>query len=166
MLPYSFQRSFPAQPCPSIGHHFHAHWLSDPLPSLLQQQAYQAVLGTAMPNCQATLDHASLSILIAFVHPVHNNCAVSTMFINGLWRNSWLATNTVTSFPDYDNSVSGLTRLLLWVHTNFKTDCKLVELLTLPPTLSWPIACYIWVLFNMPKRAVSYGDGDPSISMP
>ncbi len=47
----------------------------------------------------------SLSIVFVFVHLAHNNCTVSTTFINGLWHNGWLVTNTVVSFPDYGNSV-------------------------------------------------------------
>jgi hypothetical protein len=87
------------------------------------------------------------------------------MFLNGLWCNGWLVTDTIVSFPDYGDSVLGSTYLLLCMHTNSKTDCKPVELRSLLPAPSQPIACYIWAPFNTPEHAVSYGDGDPSFNL-
>jgi hypothetical protein len=107
----------------------------------------------------------SLLIIIAFVHPAHDNHAVSTTFINGLRRDSWLVTNTVVSFPDYSNSVLGSTCLLFCMHTNSETDCKPTELRSPLPTPSRPIAHFIWVLFNTPEHAVSYGNGNPSFNL-
>jgi hypothetical protein len=87
------------------------------------------------------------------------------MFINHLWRSGWLVTYTVISFPDYGNSVLGSTHLLRCMHTNSKTDCKPIELGSLLPTPSKPIVPYIWMPFNMPEHAVSYGNGDPSFNL-
>jgi hypothetical protein len=107
----------------------------------------------------------SLSIVVAFIHPAHDNQAISTMFINGLWRDGWLVTNTVVSFPDYSIAVSGLTCLLLCMHTNSKTNCKPIKLCSPPPIPTRPIARYIWAPLNMPEHAVSYGNGDPSFNL-
>jgi hypothetical protein len=51
------------------------------------------------------------------------------------------------------------------VHTNSKTNCKPVELRSPPPALLRPIAHYIRALFNTPKHAVSYGNGNPFFNL-
>ncbi len=91
-----------------------------------------------------------LSIVLAFVHPDHDSRAVSNGFLQCLRKDGWVCSDTVVSYPDFGDSVSGSCHLIAAVHSNTKPSCKPIEFKTPPPTpLRW-IGRFLWAPFNRP----------------
>jgi len=103
--------------------------------------------------------------VVAFVHPDHDNRAVSNSFAKKLTADGWLVNDTQISFPDHGDSVVGHCRLIVAVHSNSAPNCSLLELRPPPQVPSRPLARFLWAPFNRPEMAVSYGKDDPSFNV-
>ncbi len=103
-----------------------------------------------------------LSIVLAFVHPDHDSRAVSNGFFQRLRKDGWVCSDTVVSYPNFGDSVSGSCRLIAAVHSNTDPSCKPIEFKTPPPTPSRWIRRFLWAPFNWPKLAISYSKDDRS----
>jgi hypothetical protein len=103
--------------------------------------------------------------MVAFVHPDHDNRAVSNSFVKKMSADGWLVTDTNISFPDQGDSVVGHCRLIVAVHSNSEPNCSVFELGPPPQVPSRPIARFLWAPFNRPELAASYGKDDPSFNM-
>jgi len=90
----------------------------------------------------------ALSIVVAFVHSDHDNRSVPNSFAKKLTADGWLVNDTQISFPDYGDSVVGLCRVIVAVHSNSEPDCSLLELRPPPQVPSWPLARFLWAPFN------------------
>ena len=90
----------------------------------------------------------ALSIVVACVHPDHDNRAVSNSFAKKLTADGWLVTEQQISFPNYGDSVVGVCRLIVAVHSNSAPDCSLFELCPPPQIPSRPLAQFLWAPFN------------------
>jgi hypothetical protein len=90
----------------------------------------------------------ALSIVVAFVHPDHDNRAVSNSFAKKLTADGWLVNDTQISFPDHGDSVVGQCRLIVAVHSNSEPTCSLLELRPPPQVPSRPLARFLWAPFN------------------
>jgi hypothetical protein len=106
----------------------------------------------------------SLLMVMAFVHPNHNCRAVSVNFTQRLHSSGWVITDTQISFQSFGDSVLGMCRLIIVVHSNTDKNCGPLEIRTPPQLPSWPITWYIWVPFNKPEHAVSYSKDDKSFN--
>jgi hypothetical protein len=106
----------------------------------------------------------SLSIVVAVVHPDHNCRAVGVNFTQCLHSSGWVITNTQISFPSFGDSISGLCRLIIAVHSDTEEKCSPIEIITPPQLPPRPIARHIWALFNRPEHAVSYSKNDKSFN--
>jgi hypothetical protein len=60
----------------------------------------------------------SLSIVMAFVHPEHDSCAVTLNFVNWLRKDGWIITDTSITYSNFGNSVSGGCRFIVAIHQN------------------------------------------------
>jgi hypothetical protein len=74
-----------------------------------------------------------LSIVLAFVHPDHDSCAVSNRFLQRLHKDRWVCSDTVVSYPDFGDSISGGCCLIAAVYSNTKPSCKPIEVKIPPP---------------------------------
>ena len=70
----------------------------------------------------------ALLLVVAFVHPDHDNRAVSLTFGKTLASDRWIITNTNVLYHDYGNSIVGSCWLLIAVHSNTKPGCAALEL--------------------------------------
>ncbi len=100
-----------------------------------------------------------------FVHPDHNNQAVSLTFGKTLASDGWIITNTNVLHHDYGDSVIGLCWLLIEVHSNTKPGCTVLELQPPPRVPPRPLARFIWDPFNRPELALSYSKDNPSFNI-
>ena len=90
---------------------------------------------------------------------------MSNSFAKKLTADGWLVNDTQISFPDYGDSVVGLYRVIVTVHSNSEPDCSLLELRPPPQVPSRPLARFLWAHFVRPESAVSYGKDDPSFNV-
>ncbi len=107
----------------------------------------------------------ALSLVITFVHPEHDNRAVSLLFVKKLAVDGWVITDTNVSYPDYGDSVVGSCRLIVAVHSNTEPSCAVLALQPPPQVPSRPLTRFVWAPFNWPELAISYSKDDPSFNI-
>ena len=95
-----------------------------------------------------------LCLVVAFVHPDHDGRSVAG-FKHSLTRAHWLVSSTTVAYPSIGDSISGLSTVIIAVHSSTTPAAEAVNLRQ-PPTLSpRPIADFIWEPFNTPTYAVA-----------
>jgi hypothetical protein len=82
----------------------------------------------------------ALSMVVAFVHPDHDCCAVGINFTQRLHSDGWVISDTQIAFTSFRDSVSGSCRLIDAIHSNAETDCCALEIKTPPQIIPQPIA--------------------------
>jgi hypothetical protein len=75
-----------------------------------------------------------LAIVVAFVHPNHNGCSLSTAFMKRLSANRLMIMDTSIAYPDYCDLVTGSCRLIVAVNSNTEQACQAFVLKT-PPSV-------------------------------
>jgi len=115
----------------------------------------QAQIGTQLRIIRA------LSMVVAFVHPNHDCCAVGINFTQRLRSDGWVLSDTTISFPSFGDSVSGSCWLIVAIHFNAETDCRAFEIKTPPHKFTQNI----WAPFNKPELAISYSKDDTYFNM-
>jgi hypothetical protein len=95
-------------------------------------------------------------LVVAFVHPDKDSCAILLNFIQWLWMDGWVLLDTMILSTAYDDSVAGSCQLIFTVHSNTEEGCKPIKLKSPPLLAPWPIAQHLWAPFNKPKLTVSY----------
>jgi hypothetical protein len=100
-----------------------------------------------------------------FVHPDHNNRAVSFSFVKKLPADGWVITDTIVLYPDYGNSVISSCWPIVAVHFNTKPSCAALALQPPSQVPSWPLARFVWAPFYWPKLAFLYSKDDPSFNL-
>jgi len=105
-----------------------------------------------------------LSIMVAFVNPNHDGCAVSIAFVAKLRTDGWLLSDTPISYPSFGDSVAGLCRLIIGVHSNTEAQCIHIAIKTPPTCASLCIGQFLWAPFNRPEYAILYSRDNPSFN--
>jgi hypothetical protein len=90
-----------------------------------------------------------LRLFVAFVHLDHDGCSV-TKFVWQLHDGGWIITRTECSFPDYGNSVMGLTSVVIGVHTSTQSKVEPLLFKTPPTCRLLTLASFIWPAFDKP----------------
>jgi hypothetical protein len=103
----------------------------------------------------------SLSIVVALVLPDHHGRAVYLNFVQHLRMDGWIFSDTHITFTEYGDSVAGSCRLLIAIHSNTEEGCHPINIKTPPSLVPYPIAQFMWALFNKPELAISYSKDDP-----
>ncbi len=108
----------------------------------------------------------SLSLVVAFVHPDHDGRSVTNAFVKRLSADGRIFLDTsVDYYSVCDDTIPGVLRLIVGVHSNTEEPCRAFELITPPPTPPRPLARFLWARFNQPDHALSYADGDKSFNL-
>jgi hypothetical protein len=105
-----------------------------------------------------------LLIIIAFVHPDHDSCAVSLQFINKLKSDGWLISNQMIQYSTFSDSLANGCRLIIGVHLHTEEKCTPMVVIALPPTPTNHLSSYLWAPFNRPEIALSYSCDDKSFN--
>ena len=157
---YPLRRTGTPQPHSCVWHYLPDDRVSDPFAPIYQYRTDTPFLGCTSAIVTQLWIIRALSMVVTFVHPDHNCCAVGINFTQCLHSDSWVLSDTTISFPSFGDSVSGSCWLIVAIHSNTETDCCVFEIKTPPQVKPKPIARYIWAPFSKPELAISYSKVD------
>jgi hypothetical protein len=96
----------------------------------------------------------SLQVVVAIVIPDHNGKCVKS-FYNTLKSAGWCLSSTETLFPTHGDTISGVCRILIGIHTSCAPMVKPPHLKSPPPSIPCPLSLSLWEPFNRTEHSVS-----------
>ena len=105
----------------------------------------------------------SLQLFIAFVHP-DNDAAATASFVTSMKRDRWVVSSTDIYFPDFGDSISSSTTIIIGVHRSTESKVDPIIFKTPPFIPPSPIESFIWRPFNTRDMALSFSKDDSAFN--